>query len=42
MCGMQILSICDDVDSESFTDDDEIQDENDDDTSLLHSYNSQI
>lgn len=43
MCGMQMLSICDDVDSESFTDDDdEIQDENDDDTSLLHSYNSQI
>jgi hypothetical protein len=39
ICGMQMLSICNDVDSESFTDDEEYQDENDDDTSLLHSYN---
>lgn len=42
ICGMQMLSICDDADSESFTDDEEFQDENEDDTSLLHSFNSQI
>jgi hypothetical protein len=42
MRGMQMLSICADADSEFFTDDEEYQDKNDDDTILLHSYESQI